>query len=72
MAAEDYEAADALKRRLEALQAMVERRPGGEAGIVAVQCVEGDAIWAAAQEGRWSRELAVGSPTGERARHLTT
>ena len=56
---------------LEALQAMVERRPGGEAGIVAVQCMEGDAIWAAAQEGRWSRELAVGSPTGERARHLT-
>ena len=44
-----------------------------QAGIVAVQCVEGDAIWAAAREGRWSRELAVGSPriAGESARHLT-
>ena len=43
---------------LEALQAMIERRKGGEAGIVAVQCLEGDAIWEAAEEGRWSTELA--------------
>jgi hypothetical protein len=42
-----------------------------QAGIVAVQCLEGDAVWAAAREGRWSRELAVGSPAGESARHLT-
>ena len=43
---------------LEALQAMIERRHGGEAGIVAVQCLEGDAIWKAAEDGLWSLELA--------------
>jgi hypothetical protein len=43
---------------LEALQAMIERRRGGESGIVAVQCLEGDAIWQAAEEGRWSVALA--------------
>ena len=42
----------------EALQAMIERRRGGESGIVAVQCLEGDAIWQAAEEGRWSVALA--------------
>ena len=30
---------------------------GGEAGISAVQCLEGDQIWAAAREGRWLHEL---------------
>ena len=42
---------------LEALQCMVERRQGGESGIKAVQCLEGEAVWKAAREGRWSREL---------------
>ena len=32
---------------LEGLQCMVERRGGGETGIAAVQCLEGDAVWAA-------------------------
>jgi hypothetical protein len=38
---------------LEAHQAMVERRRGGEAGIVAVQALRGEAIYRAAEEGRW-------------------
>ncbi|MFT5365564.1 MAG: hypothetical protein ACI8V2_000504 [Candidatus Latescibacterota bacterium] len=39
---------------LEALQCMVERRKGGETGIVAVQCLEGDAVWAS---DAWDRDL---------------
>ncbi len=30
---------------LETLQCMVERRRGGETGIAAVECIEGDAVW---------------------------
>lgn len=44
---------------LELLQCMVERRPGGETGIQAVQCLEGDAVWKAGDDGRWSQELAA-------------
>ena len=43
---------------LEALEAMIERRPGGEAGVKAIQTLVGDNIWAAAAEGRWSLPLA--------------
>ena len=43
---------------LEGLQTMVERRRGGEQGIAAVQALEGDAVWRAGEDGRWSRELA--------------
>ncbi len=43
---------------LEGLQTMVERRRGGEQGIAAVQVLEGDAVWQAGEDGRWSRELA--------------
>lgn len=42
---------------LEAMQCMVERRRGGETGVRAVQMIEGDAVWRAGEEGRWSREL---------------
>lgn len=42
---------------LEAHQAMIERRRGGEAGIVSVQALQGDAIHRAAAERRWSVEL---------------
>jgi hypothetical protein len=42
---------------LEALQCMIERRKGGETGVRAVQRVEGDAVWKAGEQGRWSRDL---------------
>lgn len=42
---------------LEAMQCMVERRQGGETGIRAVQLIQGDAVWKAGDEGRWSRRL---------------
>jgi hypothetical protein len=44
---------------LEALQCMVERRKGGETGVTAVQMIEGDAVWRAGEEGRYSRDLLV-------------
>jgi len=43
---------------LEALQCMVERRVGGETGVAAVTCLESDAVWQAAKDNLWSRELA--------------
>lgn len=42
---------------LELLQCMVERRAGGEVGIAAVQCLEGDAVWQAGRDGLWSQDL---------------
>lgn len=42
---------------LEALQTMMERRKGGETGVRSVQCIRGDAVWKAADEGRWSWKL---------------
>ena len=42
---------------LEAMQAMLERREGGETGVKAVQLLEGDDVWAAGDSGRWSKEL---------------
>jgi hypothetical protein len=42
---------------LETLQCFVERRKGGETGMRAVQHLEGDDVWKAAGEGRWSKEL---------------
>ena len=42
---------------LEAMQCMVERRNGGETGIKSVQMLQGDAVWKAAEQGRWSSRL---------------
>jgi hypothetical protein len=42
---------------LEAMQCMVERRKGGESGVKRVEMIEGDAVWKAGEEGRWSKEL---------------
>lgn len=43
---------------LETLQCMVERRTGGETGVAAVTCLEGDAVWQAADAGKWPVDLA--------------
>ena len=43
---------------LETLQCMVERRQGGETGVTAVTCLQGAAVWRAAQQGQWPRDLA--------------
>ncbi len=44
---------------LEAMQCMVERRKGGETGIRSVQLIDGDAVWKAGDEGRWSKQLLI-------------
>jgi hypothetical protein len=42
---------------MELLQSFVERRRGGETGIRSLHLLEGDAVWQAAADGRWSNEL---------------
>jgi len=39
---------------IELLQAMAEKRKGGETGVAEIQCIEGDQIW---QDKFWSRDL---------------
>lgn len=46
---------------LEAMQCMVERRRGGETGVSSVQLLQGEEVWAAGQDGRWSRRLLEGA-----------
>ena len=42
---------------LETTQCMIERRKGGETGVKQVQMIEGDDVWKALDEGRFSRRL---------------
>jgi hypothetical protein len=42
---------------LEGMQCMLERRKGGETGVKSVQLLEGDRVWEAGKNGRWSHEL---------------
>jgi hypothetical protein len=44
-------------RALEVMQCMIERRRGGETGVRSVQLIEGDAVWKAGEQGRWSKDL---------------
>lgn len=55
---------------LEVLQSMVEFRKGGEAGVSKVQFLEGDALWKAAKDGLWSRELAEAAMRNELQRKV--
>jgi hypothetical protein len=50
---------------LEVLQSLVEARKGGEPGIARVEFLQGDALWKAAADGRWSKELAEAAMTAE-------
>jgi len=50
---------------LEVLQSLAEGRRGGETGISRVQFLTGDALWKAADEGRWSLPLAEAAMTAE-------
>ena len=44
---------------VETLLCMIERRSGGETGVISVQCLEGDEVWKARDQGLWSQELAT-------------
>ena len=57
---------------LEVLQSMVESRRGGESGVSSVTFVSGDEVWRAAEEGRFSLELANAAMTAEFGRPLKT
>ncbi|MDZ4687655.1 MAG: hypothetical protein SH850_21500 [Planctomycetaceae bacterium] len=50
---------------LEVLQSLVEARRGGETGVSEVQLLEGDAVWQAAAEGRWTYALAEAAMRAE-------
>ena len=42
---------------LECLQCLAERRKGGETGVKAVTCLQGQEMWKAMDAGRWSKAL---------------
>ena len=50
---------------LEVLQSLVEFRKDGESGVKSVTFLSGDALWNAAQKGRWSIDLAQAAMSAE-------
>ena len=42
---------------MEAMQCMLERRKGGEVGVKSVQLIDGEEVWEAGNQGRFSNEL---------------
>jgi hypothetical protein len=57
---------------LEVLQSLVEARKGGESGITHVTFLQGDALWKAATDGRWSKELAETAMAAELGKRPAT
>ncbi len=58
---------------LEVLQSLVESRTDGETGVAAVEFLTGDALWKAAEDGRWSlplAEAAMAAELGEKPKTL--
>ncbi len=49
---------DQIHRNDVGLQCQVERRAGGETGVVAVTCLSGEDVWRAAGAGCWPTDLA--------------
>jgi len=50
---------------LEVLQSLAEQRKGGETGIASVEYLTGDALFRAANRGRWSLDLAEAAMSAE-------
>lgn len=55
----------------EVLESIVESRKGGETGISSVEFLTGDAMWKAAESGRWSIPLAIEAMKAERGDDFT-
>jgi hypothetical protein len=53
---------------LEVLQSLVEGRRGGETGVAGIEFLQGEALWRAAQAGRWSAPLAEAAMAAELGR----
>ena len=56
---------------LEVLQSLTEGRKGAETGVSSVQCLQGDAVWKAAEEKLWNPnlvEVALRAELGEKAK----
>lgn len=49
----------------EVMQSLIEGRKGGETGISSIEFVKGDALWKAADAGRWSEPLAKAAMAAE-------
>ncbi len=42
---------------IELMQAIAEKRKGGETGIASIRCVEGEEVWKLGRAGEWSQDL---------------
>lgn len=56
---------------LEVLQSLLESRKGGETGVSSLQCLQGDAVWKAAEDKLWNPnlvEVALKAELGDKAK----